>query len=238
MYLKEAIKHKYIQFVWIQLTQYSIRMIISGPLATNDTLQPTSLMGLRVPPGANLGHVSLQLGPAWCAFVLSHLASLLLLHLFVFYHSQFCSAFLGASQKMSCSRWCRTWNWPPFLHIKSPSPPAPLTSSWTRPLHPATRSPVAPCPGGDHQSDRVLWRIFSLQGHSFHKQILCDLRTHGRTGGMTKAALMWILLEIQATEGQAGAGSVGTVTSWFLFYLLLGGWSKSHVSSYGLFFFT
>ena len=28
---------------------------------------------------------------------------------------------------------------------------------------------VAPCPCGVHQSDRVLWRIFSLQGHSFHE---------------------------------------------------------------------
>lgn len=44
-------------------------------------------MGLWVPPGANLGHVLLQLGPVWCAFVLSLLASLLvlLLHLFVFF---------------------------------------------------------------------------------------------------------------------------------------------------------
>lgn len=49
---------------------------------------------------------------------------------------------------------------------------------------------------------------------------------------MTKAApMLGSCVNIagdQAAEGQAGAGSVETLTSWFIFYPLLGGWSKSH----------
>ena len=115
--------------------------------------------GSGSPPGANLGHVLLQLGPVWCAFVLSLLASLLLLllHLFVFfYRSWFCSAPLGARRKMWCPRWCHTWNWPPFFYTQSLPLPRPSDLFLNTPSSPSHTfscfslswwcSPVRPCP--------------------------------------------------------------------------------------------